>query len=60
MTNDMIEEIRGTFINSKVEDLSTELNSERFIRLEQEHKQQQEKKKTKEDKTTTAIFYWTR
>jgi hypothetical protein len=44
MTNDMIEEIRDAFINSQVEDLSTELNSDRFIRLEQEHMQQREKK----------------
>ena len=44
MTNNMIEEIRDAFIDSQVEGLSTELNSERFIRLEQEHKQQIEKK----------------
>ena len=50
MTNEMIEDIRDAFIDSQVEDLSTELNSDRFIRLEQEHKQQTEKKrKTKEN-----------
>ena len=44
MTNDMIQDIRDEYIDSQVEDLSTELNSDRFIRLEQEHKQQTEKK----------------
>ena len=47
MTNDMIQDIRDEYIDSQVKDLSTELNSDRFIRMEQEHKQQQEKKKNK-------------
>ena len=58
MTNDMIQDIRDEYIDSQVEDLSTELNSERFIRLEQEHKQQTEKK-DKQKKIKQLQMYFT-
>ena len=58
MTNDMIEDIRDAFIDSQVEDLSTELNSDRFIRLEQEHKQQTEKRE-KQKKIKQLQMYFT-
>ena len=58
MTNDMIQDIRDEYIDSQVEDLSTELNSDRFIRLEQEHKQQTEKKE-KQKKIKQLQQYFT-
>ena len=58
VTNEDVEEFRDIFINSQLEDLDTEFNSDRFNRLQLEHKQQKEKK-DKQKKIKQLQMYFT-
>ena len=58
VTNENIEELRYLYIKNQIEDLKTELNSDRFNRLQQEY-QQQNQKKNKQKKIKQLQQYFT-
>ena len=58
VTNENIEELRDLYIENQIEDLETELNSDRFNRLQKEY-QQQKQKKDKQKKIKQLQQYFT-